>query len=257
MEKISIENRKRQKIIVLLEQVRNSKGLAFVMHGLSGNKEQPHIATFAQAFKDKGYTVVLFDTTNTFGESDGNYENASVTNYFEDLEDVILWAKTQSWYQEPFFLAGHSLGGISIILYAQKHPHEVKGLAPISSLISGKLSLKLPKNRDVAEEWKRTGWKEEWSTSVPGRLKRLPWKHMEDRLTYDVLLEAYKLSMPVLLIVGEKDDDTPAEHQQMLFDRLPGNKELYVIKDAPHTFVEQNQLEEIKKLFGNWIKKNT
>ena len=33
------------------------------MHGLSGFKEQPHIEAFAQAFKDKGFTVVSsFDT---------------------------------------------------------------------------------------------------------------------------------------------------------------------------------------------------
>ncbi len=255
MEKSSIKNRKGQNIVVLLEKSDNQKGLAFVMHGLSGNKEQPHIATFAQAFKEKGYTVVRFDTTNTFGESDGKYEDATVTSYFQDLEDVISWAKTQDWYQEPFYLAGHSLGGISVILYAQNHPHEAKGLAPISSLVSGKLSLTLHKNKDTAGEWKRTGWKEEMSSSVPGRLKRLPWTHMEDRLKYDVLLEADKLTMPVLLIVGENDDRTPPEHQQMLYDKLPGAKEIHIIKDAPHTFVEQIQLEEIREIFRKWIDK--
>lgn len=254
-EKITIKNRKGQNIVVLLEKSEDQKGLAFVMHGLSGNKEQPHIATFAQAFKEKGCTVVRFDTTNTFGESDGKYEDATVTSYFWDLEDVISWAKTQDWYQEPFYLTGHSLGGISVILYAQKYPAEVKGLAPISSVISGKLSLTLPKHKNIAKEWQRTGWKEEMSTTVPGRLKRLPWTHMEDRLKYDVILEADKLTMPALFIVGEKDDGTPPEHQQMLFDKLLGKKEIHVIKDAPHTFVEKEQLEAIKEIFSNWIAK--
>ena len=53
---------------------------------------------------------------------------------------------------------------------------------------------------------------------------------MEDRLQYDVLLKAEKLQMPVLLIVGDKDDITPPEHQKILFDLLPGKKELFIIK---------------------------
>jgi alpha/beta superfamily hydrolase len=65
------------------------------MHGLSGFKEQDHIVTFAQAFKEKGLTVVRFDTTNTLGESDGKYEGATTINYFEDLEDVIKWAQVR------------------------------------------------------------------------------------------------------------------------------------------------------------------
>src|SRR6266498_4249115 len=163
MEKVKIKNRKGQTIVVLLEKAENSKGLAFVMHGLSGNKEQPHIVKFAEAFKEKGLTVVRFDTTNTFGESDGKYEDATVTNYYEDLEDVISWAKTQPWYRAPFYLAGHSLGGISTVVYAEKHPEEIKGLAPISTVVSGKLSLETPEYKTTWENWKKSGWKEEVS----------------------------------------------------------------------------------------------
>lgn len=89
MEKLFIKNRKEQNISVIIERNESQKGLAFVMHGLSGFKEQTHIETIANAFKEKGFTTVRFDTTNTFGESDGRYEDATTTNYYEDLEDVI------------------------------------------------------------------------------------------------------------------------------------------------------------------------
>ena len=252
MKKINIKNRKGQKIVVLLEKNANQKGLAFVMHGLSGFKEQPHIETFAKAFKDKGFTVIRFDTTNTFGESDGKYEDATTTNYSEDLEDVIAWAKFQPWYQEPFYLAGHSLGGICIILYVEKHPEEVKGLAPISTVVSGALSAQAH-GKEYVKQWEKTGWKEEKSESIPGLIKRLKWSHMLDRLKHDVLPEVDKLTMSVLLIVGEKDEGTPLKHQQILFDKLPGKKELHVIKGAPHTFRTPKQLEEIKHIFSNWV----
>lgn len=252
MQKLKIKNRKDQNIVVLIEEAQSPKGLAFVMHGLSGNKDQPHIATFADAFKEKGVTVVRFDTTNTFGESDGKYEDATITNYYEDLEDVIVWTKTQPWYIEPFCLVGHSLGGVCTILYTEKHPEEVKGLAPISTVVSGKLSAET-RGPEEMKQWQETGWEEEKSSRAPGGVKRLPWSHMVDRLNYDVLREVDKLTMPVLLIVGSEDDSTPPEHQQLLYEKLPGKKEIHIIKNSTHTFVEKDDLDEIKQIFLDWI----
>lgn len=257
MEKLFIKNRKGQRLCVLVEKpTLKPQGLGFVMHGLGGFKEQVHIQTFAKALLEYGYTVVRFDTTNTFGESDGNYEDATTTNYYEDLEDVISWAKTQPWYQEPFDLVGHSLGGMSVALYAEKHLEKVKALAPISTVVSGLLSTQTPAHKAVYPEWERTGWRETASESIPGLIKRLKWSHVADRLKYDLLPDASKLTMPVLLIVGENDESTPVEHQQILFSAIPGNKkELHIIKGAPHTFRDPEHLKEIEQIFNAWLKK--
>ncbi len=249
-----IKNRNNKKISVIVEENSNAKGLVFVMHGLGGFKEQPHIQTFADVFFENGFTVVLFDATHTFGESEGDYADATTTNYYEDLEDVINWAKTQSWYKEPFWLVGHSLGGISTALYAERHPEKVKALAPTATVVSGKLSLETKK--DNLEEWKKTGWKIEPGNSVPGGIKKLKWSEMEDRMKYDLLPEVHKLAMPVLLIVGDLDKSTPIEHQKILFDKLPGKKEMHVIKNSQHTFRNPEHLIEIKNIFDRWIKNN-
>lgn len=255
MEKFFIKNRKKQKLVISLERRNQQKGLAFIMHGLGGFKEQDHVQTFGAAFKEKGFTVVYFDTTNTLGESDGKYEDATVTNYYEDLEDVINWAKGQEWYQEPFALAGHSLGAMCIALYAEKYPSQILAIAPISAVVSGKLSVdahRLFEPEDF-KKWKETGWQERKSTSRPGVTKRLPWSHVVDRLKYDLLPEANKLTMPVLLIVGEYDTSTPPNHVHRFYDSLPGPKEFHIIKGAPHTFRDKKHLDEITRLFTAWI----
>lgn len=154
MEKLFIKNRKNQNIAVIIEKSENQKGLSFVMHGLSGNKNEPQIETFAKTFRDNNFTVIRFDTTNTFGESDGNYEDATVTNYYEDLEDVINRTKTQDFYEEPFVLCGQSLGSMCTALYAENFPEKVKALAPISVVISGKMSLEIYPKEMVAEREK-------------------------------------------------------------------------------------------------------
>lgn len=252
-EKLFIKNRNAQNISVLVDIPENPKGLAFVMHGLGGFKEQPHVVAAAQVFIDSGYTVVRFDTTNSIGESDGQYEDATVTNYLADLQDVIDWSATQAWYCQPFVLSGSSLGGMCILLYAQKNPEKVKGLVPLAPVVSGKLSLEAPLYRNLLKEWKETGWAVRPSSSKPGKIKRLKWSHIEDRLLYDVIPECSQLRMPVCVIVGSKDDSTPPEHQQIFFEVLPGPKELHIIDGAPHTFIESYDLAKLKECVRNWL----
>jgi pimeloyl-ACP methyl ester carboxylesterase len=69
---------------------------------------------------------------------------------------------------------------------------------------------------------------------------------MEDAFKYDLLDKVDRLAMPVLLIVGENDDVTLPEHQKILFDKLPGEKELHVIKGALHSFYEPHEQAELK-----------
>lgn len=253
MEKLLIKNRKGENISVLVEKSGYQKGLVFVMHGLGGFKEQDHIATFADAFKEKGFTVIRFDTTNTLGESGGKYEDATITSYYEDLEDVIKWAQELEWYQEPFVLSGHSLGGICTILYAEKYPKRVMALAPISSVISGQMTLDAEPKERVAE-WNKTGWKISPSESRPGVMKKLNWRQfVDDSLKYSVLENAGKLTMPVLLVAGSEDHGTPYEHQKMLYDKLSGHKEIHKIEGASHTFRTKKHLDEIRDMFLKWI----
>lgn len=253
MEKINVKNKKNQNIAVLVEKSENQKGLAFVIHGLGGTKDQPHIKTFSDAFLQKDFTVVSFDTTNSTGESDGKLEDATLTNYYEDLEDVIKWAESQEFYQEPFVLCGHSLGAMSVALFAEKYPEKIKALAPISTVVSGKLIEETTDFKKIEKDWKEKGIREWESSSQPGVIKRLKWSHVEDRRKYDLLPQISKLTMPILLIVGSLDDTTPPNQQKLLYEKLPGKKELHIIDGAKHTFTEAEHLDKIKIIILKWI----
>lgn len=254
MEKFFIKSREGKNISVILEKSEQAKGLAFVMHGLGGFKEQEHIITFAKAFSENAFTVVRFDTRNTIGESEGDYSDANFTNSYEDLEDVINWAKGEDWYKEPFVLAGHSLGSGCILWYAAHHPQELAGLAPISTVIGGAQTLARYRPEDL-RQWDESGMQSKASNSKPGVMKELRWPQFkEDILQYDIVPEAHKLTMPVLMIVGDQDFGTPLEDQMKLYENIVGDKEIHSIKGGPHTFREVKHLEEIKEIFSNWIK---
>lgn len=254
MKKVSIKNREGLKLVILTEVKPRQKGLAFVMHGQGGFKEQPHIKLMADAFKKVGYSAIRFDTTCSLGESGGKMENVSITQSFADLEEVINWTKKQKFYQEPFALAGHSLGGICVALYAEKYPEKVKLLAPISTVVSGQLSKEAHTKKEL-KEWKESGRKLEISHSKPGVEKIIKWSEFLDRLRYDLLKKTDNLTMPVLLVAGEKDKSTPVRHQRILYKKLSGSKEFHVIKGSPHTFRKFKHLKEFRRIIDQWLKK--
>ena len=79
----------------MIEESEINKGLVYMMHGLGCNKEEPSIVAIAESFKKNDYIVMRFDTRNTFGESEGKFENFTLTGSIQDLEDIISWSENQ------------------------------------------------------------------------------------------------------------------------------------------------------------------
>lgn len=257
MKRFEIKNRYNLKIVGEVMEPENSKGLAFVLHGLGGYKEQAHIKLIADTFYLNNFTVINFDATNSVGESEGKYEDATLGKHYEDLVDVIAWSKTQDFYQEPFMLSGHSMGGQVILEYAENYPGEVKGIFSFAPVISGKLSFSAYRDSDpvVFENWEKTGWQERRSNSKPNLIKRLPWSHMKERLNHDLLKDSDKLNMPVAILVGSNDIPCPVKNQKIFFDKLSCEKDLYIVENAPHTFRTEQDLNELKKYLDLWLTK--
>lgn len=248
-----IKNRKKQSIFVRVDRAKKAQGLVFVMHGLGGFVGQPHMKMIVDVVKKKNYSVISFDTTNSFGESDGDYSDATVTNYLEDLEDVINWAKRNKYYQEPFILIGYSLGGLAVSLFAQKYPNMVSGLALFSTVVSGKLWKKI-QNKQVLRDWKKNGvWIREENGLNSGILKIIKWKFAEDIMKYDLSKKVGKLIMPVLIIVGSNDLTTPASQQEIFFEKIPNKKELHVIDGAEHVFRDKKHLNMARFFLKEWL----
>lgn len=258
MRRLSLKNRKGQNIVGILETPEGKvRGTCVVQHGWGGNKDKPTIQALKQGFLESGFQTFNFDATNSFGESDGDYERSTVTLHKEDLEDAVRWTQQQAWFVEPLALTGHSLGGDAVTEYAEKYPTEVAYLAPLAPIVSGELSFAAHRKEspEHLERWEREKVIE--SVGKDGNIKRKHWSHMEDRLKHDLLPNAHKLIMPTLLIVGERDVSCPPEHVKRLFDAMPeGNKEFVVINDAPHSFYELKEQEDCTSAIKDWLSRN-
>lgn len=252
-EKLFIKNRHNQNVSVLVEKPEKPVGLAFVMHGLGSNKDFPHIKALSICLLKNDFTVVSFDARNTNGESEGKMEEATVSGYYNDLDDVLSWSKNQNWYQEPFYLVGHSLGSFCVSFYTENHPEKVRALAPISLVISGELLFEAWGAEDL-KKWEISGLKEWESSAIPGLINRVKYNFVSDALQYDLRPRISQLTQPVLMVVGSSDTATPVEQQKAFFEKLPGSKEFHIIKDAGHTFSGQKYLQELTEIFDHWLK---
>lgn len=247
-----IKNRNDIELAVVVENEKGATGLAFIVHGLGGFKEQVHIRALAESFLDNGYRVVTYDAANTIGESGGRMEDATLTNYFEDLEDVVEWAATQSWYKEPFVVCGHSLGGASSIMYAAKYPEKVKAIAPISAFIAGPLSKRL-EDAETMARWEKDGYILEESKGKPGVVKKIGWGFIEDALNHDMRKSADKITCPALFVTGSEDVSCSPEAEQMVIDKMISPARLEVIDGMAHNPRSEEHNQELKDLVSNWL----
>lgn len=252
-----LQNRHDEKIVGIIEEPGHDK-LAIVMHGLSGTTEQEHIKVLRQSFLDSGYSVLAFDCTHSFGKSGGTYETVTLSSYLEDLEDVVDYAKKQTWFRSPFALAGHSMGGYTVARFAELFPEECSLIIPFAPVVSGQMleQTRREKDQEGYEEWQKTGIMEEVSSSRPELIKRLRWHpHVTDSRKHDLLPSADKLTMPTLIIVGENDQPCPIWAQEKLLAAIPSeNKSLKIIPGAPHTFVEEGHLDQLSETIKDWLK---
>ncbi|MFA5270464.1 MAG: alpha/beta fold hydrolase [Patescibacteria group bacterium] len=251
--KVVIENRLGADLVVVVDKVPEAIGVAVVAHGLGGNKDGTDIVAIAETMRDHGLTTVRYDASNAKGESGGYLSDAKATTYVNDLVDVLDWAKQQAWFKPPLILAGHSLGATASALYAERHPDEVSGLILISGVVSGTINLQAAPQRS-SEGWERM-W-QEIKSSFDGQQSsdQVNWlPFFIDLLQFNILNDADKLTMPVLIVAGENDELAPVIHQQKFYDALPGSKELQIIANAGHVFRQDPELSTLKQVINQWL----
>lgn len=105
-------------------------------------------------------------------------------------------------------------------------------------------------------EWQHKGFREEASQSRPGLIKKLGWKLAEDMKQYELLDNAKHITMPIMLLSGQKDKITPPSIQEEFFKLVStSKKELHIINNAGHNFRTKTELEEIENIMKDWAKK--
>lgn len=254
-----IKNAEGERLAVLIEglESKGNRRLVFIEHGLSSFKEYHVIRRTAEAFLNNGYVVVSFDTRFSFGESDGDIKFANQTNSLADLQTVIDWAKAQDFYAEPFALCGHSLGGGSVLKYAEDYPEKVSRLVGLGAMVGGKYYLRsyMLHNQEFFEKWRETNERFCRKSSDKSIYGYVPFDFVLDLQNYDMVFNAGRIKAPTLLITGENDLSSTVYNNERLFEKIEAPKELIIVENCPHTFDSEANQRDLYNAIDNWLKK--
>lgn len=108
--------------------------LVIVVHGFTGHMEERHISAVAGACLKAG-TAALRVEMYGHGKSDGSFQHHNIFEWISELLYVIDRAE-EFPFADGIFLAGHSQGGLAIILAAALKRDRIRGIIPLSPALS-------------------------------------------------------------------------------------------------------------------------
>lgn len=248
-----IENSKHEPIYLQIsgQQTAEKDKLAIIQHGLASNMAHPAVQAAKQAFINNGYLVITFDSRYSLGKSGGGVANVRLSTFVDDLQTVIDWAKKQNFYAEPLALAGHSLGGASVLQYAAAHPEQVGLLVPITPVVSGQKweNSCMANMTDFCTDWKNNRFYNYESVVIP-------YQVVEEAKTYDALQLAGSITADTLLITAAHDMVITPEDVKELYNVMPGQKRLAVVPNSGHNFETLQNQKDLYKFIVDFLQAN-
>ncbi len=254
IKEIFIKNRKGLKMAVRLNLDSKRDKLVFLEHGLGARKEYPHMAVLEEVFASHGFNVVNLDATDSLNASEQSALGITTTGHYQDLEDVIEWAKAQSFYTEPFALAGQSLGAISAVKYAGQFPKKVNLLIlcafPYYNYNEQELN-------SFAREIIKNGFYDKVSKST-GRVLHMTTAYVDDMKNIDLTEQIKNISADTHVLIGLADNEKHIKNSKALYEMLNCPKQIYFLPNVPHDLAntpetkatfEEALIEILKKLY--------
>jgi pimeloyl-ACP methyl ester carboxylesterase len=191
------------------------RGLIVYLHGIADNRQSG--LGVARRFVPLGYDVLAYDS-RAHGRSQGDF---CTYGYFE-RRDVTRALDAVGAKRAVLF--GSSLGAAVALQAAAVDPRVIgvisqSSFADLPSIVRDRAPWYLPEayvTAAIARAGERAGFPPSEASPVAA---------------------AARIHVPVLLIHGAADDETPCRHSQHIFDALAGAKRLLLVPGAGHNDV--------------------
>jgi len=200
-----------------IEPAGQSRAVVVFAHGWGRNRGR--MVYRARIFGQWGFATVIHSARDHGGSSPKKFMNAM--RFAEDIESVL------NWVGEPVILYGHSAGAAGAIIEASRRPHQIRLLFLEGCYANTKEALL------HLYRWFNPFFGRFFAPAVLFWMD-LFYKWGMNRVSPARLAPA--LTMPVLIIHGEKDGRFPLRFAETLRRSFaPGQAELFVAEGADHS----------------------
>ena len=196
----------------------------------------------ARALCSEGLAVLRFDCYGS-GESEGSFEEATITSEVEDLQGVIEFVKSKGY--SKIGLVGISLGTTVCILSCNDSIHALVLWSP-------------PFSHKWAYEWYKPQFGEKEvlisTRNITGEKIKVGRGMLEEFGTVNLDTKIKSITCPVLVVYGTEDHATKIEPVKKHFEMLNCEKELFIIQGGDHDFLIKEVEEKAIKKTIEWFK---
>lgn len=219
-----------------------------------------------------GYAIYALDLRG-HGRSAG--QRGHVDRWAEFLEDVGAFVRRVGEREvgRTFFLMGHSMGGLIVLEYAEKHPEGLRGVVASGPLLAqpGISPLKLALGRMISRVYPRFSLNAGLDVTAISRDPAVVEAYRKDPLVHDrgtarlstelaaaqvrTLAGAAGWTLPLLIIHGAADRLVPASGSREFFERVPAgvDKERDEIPDGAHEPHNDMGQQQALDLLQGWL----
>lgn len=246
-QKLFFQNTKGIRLCGLLENSTNdiTKPIIILVHGFSSNKNTPNFVKLKDILDKKGIATFRFDIFG-HGESEGKFEDITITEAVEDILQGIMFLRSKGY--SKIGLLGSSFGGISSIMAASK-TKDLFMLAlkyPVSDYWEVEKNRFSQKDLDV---WKKKGYRD---YEDDGKVLKLGYGFIDDFKNNDACKAAEKITIPTQIVHGDADETVPVS-QSIIASKIIPNCKLVLVKGANHRYTEGDHAEQMLKGFYDFI----
>lgn len=215
-----------------------------VTHGYCGDKESAKGQLLVDQFGED--FVILRIDFNGHGDSEGNFEELTITKCVEDLQNAISYLETLEFVnKDQIGIMGFSMGGMTSIIAAAKDKRIKAGVLFSAPSHFEHCDTSGMHKYDNAT-WKQKGVN--YLLDIGGEFKvKINYSFFEDGCSYDMYELAKKIKIPLVIFHGDHDDIVPLKQSQELIKHLE-NGNLRIIEGADHRY--NQDLDLLKELIG-------
>jgi len=201
-----------------------SRGAVILCHGMESNKDSDKLVLLSRALAQRGVMVLRFDFRYV-GKSSGRFEDITYSGEVEDLKAAHALVQSRNPGGKTAIL-GSSMGGTVALLFAAQQP-SLAALVTVAAPIHPERFPSRVLTPAQADEWRARGF-----THYNGQ--RLNLSLLDDLESLDVPLAVKKITCPVLILHGDKDEVVPVEEAYEINACLTNSKRLSILPGTDH-----------------------